>query len=594
MQNSVNLKTPFLDSDGFPLHAGRVRFVMDDTSGELIHIYDKDGTLIQNPLPLNELGVFQIQPFVEDGLSYRMLVEKDTGIPQIPPETGNVWQVVDEIVFKAQGVEIGVDGIPSVDGILELRALDPSAGSVVVKGYVDSDDQCPPRIFVWKSTVREDNGGTRIRSQVEGYESSGTWFLETNGEVDLRWFGYEAGDGRDVASVISLIDSQHYGERIYFAPGTWAISTSVSVKSARLDMATIKPYSETGEVKSFVCEDLKVSSGGFSAYDAEDASSARIVPVTRGTLRSSWLVGTVNEFLTSSALADIDRIVFDSIRSAGVESVTIENKFVEICDGVTLSGISFSDCVVMRLEDGKIEAVSFYASESPYNVELDANHIEFSYYGGTATLDATSLTFETDSDTVEYGSGGVFIRNSVFQSKLIDRELLLSKENGDKQASVKADIIKILNESGYEVSMLANGIVVSHTQGGTTTSTQISPSSIRTPFIQSREFIEHTYTDILAGGSVDNTKFASYENILVVPSIIAATTNFTIDITATPTAGRAVKVFAKFDGNEGVTYPEHVGIMVKVNGTNKVFVSPASSVWLVADGTDWNIDYTRI
>ena len=69
MQNVVNLHAPFL-YNGEPIVNGRVYFVKDDTSALtfdqvlgldnafFVPVYDKDGTVLENPLSLDSEGCF--------------------------------------------------------------------------------------------------------------------------------------------------------------------------------------------------------------------------------------------------------------------------------------------------------------------------------------------------------------------------------------------------------------------------------------------------------------------------------------------------------------------------------------------------------
>lgn len=277
MQNVTNLIVPFFGKDGRPISCGRVHFCKPDTTAsdfkgladkDYIVIKDKDGTPLKNPLLLNDLGRFADgeQPFVEDGIEYKMIVDKPTGIPAQYDDETPCWETELVIHSKNQSISIDVDGIPTIGTIEELRHLDPDVKNVIVLGYNAYDDFCPPRLFCYENTpYLGENNGTRIKSSVEGV--NGTWvFRPETDVVDVRWFGILGGDMTDSLSALANILYNYHN--IYFPSGAYYFSSSFSVNRLVLGYgARILPFPPARKnifVDIGVLDNLGGSFGGVS------------------------------------------------------------------------------------------------------------------------------------------------------------------------------------------------------------------------------------------------------------------------------------------------------------------------------------------
>lgn len=252
MQNVVNFIVPFFGNDGKPIANGRVHFCKVDTSAttfngisspDYINVYDKDGNALPNPMLLNDCGRFGdgLQPFVDDGIEYKMIVDRPTGIPAQYDDDDPCWETELVIRSKNQSFHIDVDGIPVIGTIDELRHLDPDVKNVIVLGYNTYDDSCPSRLFSYENTpfLGEDNG-TRIKSSVEGV--NGTWVFQPETDViDVRWFGILGGDMTDSLSALTNILYNYHN--IYFPIGAYYFSSSFSVNRLVLGYgARILPF----------------------------------------------------------------------------------------------------------------------------------------------------------------------------------------------------------------------------------------------------------------------------------------------------------------------------------------------------------------
>ena len=117
MQNVVNYLCPFF-RNGSSIVNGRVYFVKPSTSaltfsdiegldgGDYIAIKDKDGTLLENPLLLNSEGRFSVQPFVDDGVDFKMIVCYPTGQPAEINDESMTYDVAYTINSFSQESEI--------------------------------------------------------------------------------------------------------------------------------------------------------------------------------------------------------------------------------------------------------------------------------------------------------------------------------------------------------------------------------------------------------------------------------------------------------------------------------------------------------
>ena len=329
MQNVFNLKSPFLDpASGNPLVGGRVFFVepSNDNQTVLIHIYDKNGTEIQNPQLLNDLGTFDTQPFVDDGLDYKMLVERATGLDD------PAWELVYTMDSKSQKLHVEYSGAAVADTITALRTVNPEVGVCVVKGYSDAEDCCPSRIFKWTADFLPENYGTHIHSTLPGFTVEGTWVCEPSGFLDVRWFGINSqrGDGSgNIFDALYRAYQSHPNIPLYFPACEFGyiLGSSINLRGLILDKGTnIVPLENT---VALGIEWLENRGGKFCAKEENEAESIRVIPKIKGSLKTSWFKGTLAEFLTSDALAGVTEIDFDRTetnQSKGTAQVEISGK----------------------------------------------------------------------------------------------------------------------------------------------------------------------------------------------------------------------------------------------------------------------------
>ena len=354
MQNVFNLISPFFDPvSGNPLVGGRVTFVepQNDNQTVLTHVFDKDHNEIQNPLPLNDMGVFEIQPFVEDGIEYKMLVERATGLDD--PQ----WELVYTMDSKTQKLSVEYSGAAVAASIDELRSVDPEVGVCVVLGYSSADDFCPSRTFRWVQEPYSENYGTRIKSAVEGYANQGTWVYEPSGFVDVRTFGInnDQNPAVDLFQGLSRIKDSHPNLPVYFPPSeyNYLLSSSIDLKAVIMDRnAKISPHPDVGNSVQLGIGWLENRGGKFCATQQDSPTAPRVIPKLNGLLKTSWLQGTLAEFLTEGALQDLDTIDFgraETEESKGSADVGIEGKILLNVQNKP-TNISWENCLALDNE----------------------------------------------------------------------------------------------------------------------------------------------------------------------------------------------------------------------------------------------------
>ena len=384
MQNVVNYRTPFL-FQGKPIVEGRVYFVKDNTSALtfdsvsgiddafFVNIYDKDHTPIENPLSLDSEGRFSVQPFVDNGINYKMIVCRPTGLPAELHDETPAWEVVDIIFVKSGSVGGESEGMETVNSIADLRSVNPATGSVLVLGYNSAFDFCPKRIFSWKTSLESDNGGTHIRSTFEGAQNSGTWICEPEHYVDVRWFGVEPGNinsYNDCWAIVNNIVSSYYPELpIYFPKGYYRLSNNITINSELIiDNGTyIRPYS-----KNIVITAKKVDNRGGQFSRARRSSGYPFYDVylkTKGAIYSSWFNNPQTQILDAN-IGDVDEIVFDT-NVTYAANTTITHKRVMIKNGVNVENLSFSNCEVFRETDGYFTVSKVMADAIELDKDVD-------------------------------------------------------------------------------------------------------------------------------------------------------------------------------------------------------------------------------
>lgn len=351
MQNVVNLLCPFF-RNRLPIVGGKVYFVKPSTAAQnfsqvagidfadYVAIYDKNHVLLENPMPLNDEGFFETQPFVNDGVEYKMIVCYPTGLPALLNDDTPCWEVAYTIDSKTGSVTIHYDGIACVDSISELSELGTECGIAVVRGYGSANDFCPPRFFEWVPDEDGFNRGTVIRSL---RDDSGAWVLQPNSHVDVRWFGVDQNGNSDYTEVLVEIAQDCADYPVYFPAGTYRISNHLHFKNVIAERgAWFVPTEETNSDLKFEVERVFEDRG---AKFQNNELSRVVYPVINGTLRTSLLPSPANAALTANALAGITELVVDSIVALESGStVTVSNKKVlvrknrQIPSGMTLDG----------------------------------------------------------------------------------------------------------------------------------------------------------------------------------------------------------------------------------------------------------------
>lgn len=397
MQNVVNYMCPFF-RNGMPIVNGRVYFLKQSTSAQtfsdiegldgayFIPVKDKDGTRIENPLQLNAEGRFSVQPFVDDGVNFKMVVCYPTGVPADINDESMTYDVAYTINAFAQGGEIiDIGGVATVDSIADLRQLEPTVKAALVLGYSAAGDFCHPRLFNWVETLKPDNNGTKIRSTVQGYTASGTWECAPSGFVDVRWFGANPDNGMDCTSIILAVAQEFTTLPIYFPAGAYYLSSHVSAKSVIMDrLAIFYPADGIEGSIVFSVENSFENRGG----RFESNENSLVYPKVKGTLRTSWLSSPMDDALSSSALANVDEIIFDANKTVS-EALTIDKKRILVKDGITVDdAITFAPtCSVYYEADGMLTAALAKLGIDWNFVPLkDANIDELNVKKGDSTL----------------------------------------------------------------------------------------------------------------------------------------------------------------------------------------------------------------
>lgn len=429
MQNVVNYLAPFFAKDGRPLSGGRVHFVKPDCSAvptdredpDYIAIFDTDGVALPNPLGLNDLGQFEIQPFVADGIDFRMLVEGPTGVSATLESEAPAWELLYAMDSKSQKITVSFSGVSTCGGLPDLRKADPASSPAVVLGYSEAGDFCPPRIFKWVGELYEENYGTHVRSTVAGKTASGTWVCEPSGFLDVRWFGVDPAGSASVSESLQRISRSHPNMPAYFPSGTYSLSSGVSLYSAILDRNAKIRCSGANSVEFRVDGHFENRGGRFVA-ETSDPESVRVVPVVRGTLRTSWLQGTLAEFLTPEALEGIETFVVDSAVVAGNATVTLSKKKVVLFESFEPPNVSLSGCLVADfVQAGKL------------NVELAGNGLTVGGRdsdGRSARLNDAALVFVKDGEGntfAKFGTDGAVISDGTDRTEITPRRVYSAK-----------------------------------------------------------------------------------------------------------------------------------------------------------------------
>jgi len=367
MQTFINPTTPFFDEHGNIIPCARVSFVSVDTDSEYIDIYDKDGTTLANPLILASDGTFNANevPYFDDDQTFKVIVEKPTGVTPVVSNdevinASQLYTLVREFVVKAHDNESLVVNASVVYGIAAVRSAAKSLGSVVCVGYDDADDGCPARVFTWVTSADStaDNAFNVLRNP---NDTSGYWLMsEPYDCIDVRMGGVFQNEGASITSakltnLINKVGTLCNTKTLYFPAGNYYVSYSHSFNSAIIEKGVnFLPDTTANTTLTFV--HLENRGGRFCALsNANDAK--RVLPRVSGELRTSWLNGSVNEFLTDGVVNACETIVFDTIGTNGSTAVTIRNKRIVVKCSIP-NTITFVNCVEVNYTDGSIQVNS--------------------------------------------------------------------------------------------------------------------------------------------------------------------------------------------------------------------------------------------
>ena len=364
MQTFFNPTTPFFDDEGHPLVWARVSFLEIGTSANFIDLTDSEGTPLPNPLFTGSDGRLRLNngngapavPCIANGLSYKVVVAKKTGVEPIfvdgilqnPEELYEEPSIV--FVVTAMGGS-GAGGNSSVVGsIAEVRSADKGLGSVVCAGYYAAGD-CPSRTFTWFDSEEppEDNGINILRNPDDntgywkmGDPQAGTWDVRMAG---LRPEFESSTNSSLLANLLSMVNDSGFdtmSTRIFFPKGVWKIQQGFTAYSkvvfgygAKLAMGngSAKTFNFHGGIESFGSPDA----GNLKIFEAPYGGYLKIV-CGLGVFRSSWL-GNV----PLSNLSVKDTFIIDSddrdFPHTGARMVIVETDLAHTVD--------FRDCEIV-------------------------------------------------------------------------------------------------------------------------------------------------------------------------------------------------------------------------------------------------------
>ena len=587
MQTFFNPTTPFLDDEGRPMVGAMVSFLDTETSGSLIEITDNAGTPLPNPIFTGMDGRLRLDngngapavPCIADGLSYKVTVARRTGVE--PVYIGGILQNASEL-FEAPYIAFVVTAMGQaghdypnttvIGSIAEVRLADKGIGAVVCSGYYSAGD-CPDRIFTWIDSQNPpaDNAVNILRNPDDG---TGYWRMNEpeGGLWDVRIAGMKtsntpAVNDQSLTALLNIVNgyaSTSSIATVYFPAGNWLLDSGFVCASLCLEKgANLKPSDNTSD-RTVVVSHLENRGGLFYAYDTSSYLSKRVILKVTGLLRSSWFSGTINEFLTANALENVEEIIFDSITANGGTAVSVSGKRVlQICS--LPSSITFTDCERYNVGTGILEA----------NIAALASQLRF---GGNynATLDdgKVKMRYNTN-ELVNIGNALVEILKSVSMPDFV-------------VGGAGVEGWKVWNDGtdwdGQFFLIAAKAAVqnlrtVNLACGGTATFNK----GARNGFDGA--------VSVTADKTIDDTELGDSTYLNVVAKV-SGSYGFYIDITATPTEGRAIKIYA-YNDDENYTEAQTV-VVVKVNGTTKICLNSGGSVYLIASGGDWVFDLTRL
>lgn len=594
MQTFFNPTTPFFDSEGKPLVNARVSFLDLETSSSLIEITDDEGTALPNPLYTGSDGRLRMEngngapvvPCVADGLSYKVSVAMRTGVD--PVVIGGILQNPEELyedpyiefVVTAAGSTAMAPNTSVVGSIADVRLADKGLSTVICIGYYSAGD-CPARVFTWHNSVNppSDNGINILRAPNDntGYwkmeePSSGMWDVRMAGAMTTRT---AAQNSQQLTALVNLVNGGTYTDvtTIYFPAGNWVLDTGFSFASLVIEKgANFKTANNLADITVSVTE-LENRGGKFCAYDLH-TSDHRVILATKGLLRSSWLEGTINEFLTATALANVDEIIFDSITADGVALVTVSGKRV-IQKTALPDEITFQDCERFISLSGVTES----------DILRYLEKLEMGGHYSTEFVDSLG----GGNEHVKHGNDDIVVIDKSFVEVL--KNLLIQNFTLNSGAEGWTVWHDGSDWDGLLFLLAAKGVIRS-------LRVDDFKSNVSAVF---RKGADQQYDNVVTKNGLDtvtDADFAGGDNILVESvldgnSFVVSDILYNeINITAAHTAGRRIKFIdsmVDFD----YTASEHMTV-VKDNGTTKAIFNLGGIVWFYADGTKWNRSLTRM
>lgn len=376
MQTFFNPTTPFFDAEGHPMVGARVSFLDLSTSASLIELTDNEGTPLPNPLFTGSDGRLRLEngngapavPCIADGLSYKVVVARKTGVE--PIFMGGILQNPEELyenpfiafVVTAMGGSGAGSNTSVIGSVADVRLADKTLGSVVCSGYYEAGD-CPARVFTWVESQEppQDNGINILRNPED---NTGYWRMSDPhaGTWDVRMAGLTLSD-TDAAqnsvrlqallnAVGELLDVETAATRIYFPKGVWHLSAGFTAYSK-----VVFGYGSLLRFKGVSDKALNFY-GGIESYGSGNVSSCYIfdtpdgtglqdrlnIVCGQGTFRTSWIGDS-----KVSTLSVRDTLVIDLGRSenssSGAQCVIVE---------ADITGrVDFRNCSIVC--DGKID-----------------------------------------------------------------------------------------------------------------------------------------------------------------------------------------------------------------------------------------------
>ena len=564
-----------------------VFFLDTETSGSLISITDSEGVALPNPLFTGSDGRIRLDngngapavPCIADGLSYKVTVARRTGVE--PVYIGGILQNPSEL-FEAPYIAFVVTAMGQaghdypnttvLGSVAEVRLADKGIGSVVCSGYYSAGD-CPDRIFTWIDSANPpaDNAVNILRNPDD---STGYWRMNEpeGGLWDVRAAGMKTSNTPSVndqclTALLNIVNGNASTSSIatvYFPAGNWLLDSGFVCASLCLEKgANLKPSDNTSD-RTVVVSHLENRGGLFYAYDTSSTASKRVILKVTGLLRSSWLSGTINEFLTANALENVEEIIFDSITANGGTAVSVSGKRVlQIC---TLpASIEFEDCERYNVDTGILDAnilhlVSQLRLGDHYNAKLEDGKVKMRY---------------NTNDVVNIGNALVEVLESMTLT-----DFKLGQGNTEGWAvwndGTDWDGLLFLLASRAAVQNLR---AVNLACGGTATFNKGARNGFDGAVSVTAD---KTIDDTVLGDSTYLNVVAKLNNVQY----------FTINITATATEGRAIKIYAY---NEDTNYAANSPfVVVQINGTTKICLASGGSVYLIATGGAWTLDLTRL